>query len=74
MNTAEMGKAKCCITSFTVGKISKYILIFFPFMSNFSVWISKPTVWKGHVDVPEGAEDNQEEVAQGMLGEGHQTQ
>lgn len=54
VNTAEMDKAKCCDTSLTKGIISKYILViffFFTFTSNFSVWVSKATVWKGHVDV-----------------------
>lgn len=43
-------------------------------MSNFRVRISKAALWKGHGDVPEGAEDSKEEAAQGMLAERHQTQ
>lgn len=43
-------------------------------MSNFNVWISKATVWRGHVDVPVGAEGSKGETGQEMLSEGHQTQ
>lgn len=39
-------------------------------MSNFNVWISKATVWRGHVDVPERAEGSKGETGQEMLSEG----